>query len=302
MKAGILFGLAAGAMWGLTFVVPLFLGDVSADIVALGRFFFYAAFSCAALIPKRYEIQKIITKTHLYWLLVLAILGNSLYYVLMIEAVRFSGVVLTSIIIGGLPISMAVFGARGLSELRKFIPSIILLALGLVIIQYPHFMAAGQNLHIGLLVLLPVAAHASWLIFALGNSYFLKKNPQISPKIWSGLLGLSSFISLAIYVFLKSFFSQNLFLASVLTGRFLFWSAVLGVLASWLANWFWNEASKRLSASLAGQLIVSETVFAIFYECLYHARFPSKFEILAALFLIAGVLFASMQAMKTHQK
>ena len=41
--------------------------------------------------------------------------------------------------------------------------------------------------------------------------------------------------------------------------------AFTGIGSAWVAAVLWNVASRRLSPSLAGQLIVSETVFGLAY-------------------------------------
>ena len=56
-----------------------------------------------------------------------------------------------------------------------------------------------------------------------------------------------------------------------------------------------NGACKRLSASLCGQLIVSETLFALLYSFLWDGRWPLATEWLAALLFVLGIL-ASIKA------
>ncbi|WP_347403277.1 hypothetical protein, partial [Gracilibacillus dipsosauri] len=36
---------------------------------------------------------------------------------------------------------------------------------------------------------------------------------------------------------------------------------VLGIIASWIATWAWNQTSMRLTVSMAGMMIVFETLF-----------------------------------------
>jgi drug/metabolite transporter (DMT)-like permease len=57
----------------------------------------------------------------------------------------------------------------------------------------------------------------------------------------------------------------------------------------------WNIASQRLSASLCGQLIVSETLFALLYSFLWDGRWPQATELAAALLFVLGIL-ASIKA------
>lgn len=288
-----IFGLLAGAFWGLTFVVPFFLKDFSSEMIALGRFGFYALVSLISIAP---HLKKIITRMQLsdwLWLALLALLGNSLYYVLMIEAVRSVGVAVTSIVVGALPVSLVVFGSGSFSEFKSYWGSITLILIGLLLTQWPN-LNSGDWFSPGILIAL--VAHISWLFFALLNTRYLLRNPQIRTQNWSSLIGIMSFILLFVFVFIKTK-DNNQQLTTVWESNFLFWTMVLGLLASWLANWFWNEASRQLPTALAGQLIVSETIFAIFYESIYRRQIPQLHESIALFFLIAGVLWATRQKM-----
>ena len=52
---------------------------------------------------------------------------------------------------------------------------------------------------------------------------------------------------------------------------------------------------RRLSASLCGQLIVSETLFALLYAFMWDGRWPLATEWLAALLFVLGIV-ASIKA------
>jgi drug/metabolite transporter (DMT)-like permease len=62
-----------------------------------------------------------------------------------------------------------------------------------------------------------------------------------------------------------------------------------------LATIFWNIASQRLSASLCGQLIVSETVFALVYSSWWDGQLPDFLAIVAGVLFVLGIL-ASIKA------
>ena len=65
--------------------------------------------------------------------------------------------------------------------------------------------------------------------------------------------------------------------------------------AAWLATILWNVASRRLSASLCGQLIVSETLFALAYSFAWDGRWPTAAQAAACVLFTLGIL-ASIQA------
>ena len=68
-----------------------------------------------------------------------------------------------------------------------------------------------------------------------------------------------------------------------------------GVGSGWAGSILWNIASQRLSASLCGQLIVSETLFALFYSFLWDGTWPGGLQLLAASLFTLGIL-ASIRA------
>ena len=84
--------------------------------------------------------------------------------------------------------------------------------------------------------------------------------------------------------FIRNF--HDLFLA---TGIVLL---AIGLFASWLGTLCWNEASQRLPTTLAGQLIVFETLSALAYAFALRGRWPQPVTVLGILLLIAGVAWA----------
>ena len=68
-----------------------------------------------------------------------------------------------------------------------------------------------------------------------------------------------------------------------------------GVGSAWLATILWNIASQRLSASLCGQLIVSETLFALFYSFAWDGQWPTLLQALACVLFVTGIV-ASIRA------
>ncbi len=67
--------------------------------------------------------------------------------------------------------------------------------------------------------------------------------------------------------------------------------------SAWLATILWNVASRRLSASLCGQLIVSETLFALFYSFAWDGQWPSASQLAACVLFTLGIL----ASIKAHQ-
>jgi drug/metabolite transporter (DMT)-like permease len=66
----------------------------------------------------------------------------------------------------------------------------------------------------------------------------------------------------------------------------------IGLLASWLGTVCWNEASQRLPTTLAGQLIVFETLSALAYAFMLRGELPQSLTLLGIALLVAGVIWA----------
>ena len=67
----------------------------------------------------------------------------------------------------------------------------------------------------------------------------------------------------------------------------------IGLFASWLGTLCWNEASQRLPTTLAGQLIVFETLVGAGLRVrAARACTPSALSLLGIALLIAGVAWA----------
>jgi drug/metabolite transporter (DMT)-like permease len=60
-----------------------------------------------------------------------------------------------------------------------------------------------------------------------------------------------------------------------------------------VANGPWNACSRRMAASLSGQMIVFETLFACVYGFLYAQRLPSVLELVSISLLVGGVVWAA---------
>ena len=66
----------------------------------------------------------------------------------------------------------------------------------------------------------------------------------------------------------------------------------IGLFASWLGTLCWNEASQRLPTSLAGQLIVFETLAALAYAFALRGHMPGPVTLAGVALLVAGVMWA----------
>jgi drug/metabolite transporter (DMT)-like permease len=66
----------------------------------------------------------------------------------------------------------------------------------------------------------------------------------------------------------------------------------IALLSSWVGTLCWNEASQRLPTSVAGQLIVFETLAALSYAFILRGEWPAPLTLAGIALLIVGVLWA----------
>jgi drug/metabolite transporter (DMT)-like permease len=65
-----------------------------------------------------------------------------------------------------------------------------------------------------------------------------------------------------------------------------------GVLVSWFATVIWNRVSRILPVSLAGQLVVFETLSSLLYAAIADRKVPPTYEVAAMSIVVLGVILA----------
>ena len=309
--SGVLFALAAGLMWGLVFVGPLLLPEYPATLQSFGR---YLAFGLIALPLGWFDRDRLRALTRADWLeaLKLALVGNIVYYLFLASAIQRAGGPLPTMIIGTLPVVIAVTsklrraapGARAEAPLawRRLLPSLALIALGIALVNHVELERLKADpqadmARYALGALLAVGAVACWTWYPIRNAEWLRAHPDRSPRGWATAQGLMTLpLALAGYAatWAWSALSGDGFAMPFgpRTTDFLLLMFAIGLFASWLGTLCWNEASQRLPPSLAGQLIVFETLAALAYAFVLRGRAPQVETLLGIALLIAGVVWA----------
>ena len=299
MLKGIAAGLAAGALWGLVFVAPRMVSGLSPVDFTAGRFLSYGVLSLALMLIIRRAVWP--TRHQAMAALGLSVLGFTGYYLLLVLAIRDAGTEVPSLIIGTIPLWMVLLGKPAGLRWGALLPGLMLTLLGLGLMMRTT-QAAGHALGAAAAgvpdfwrgVVFAVVAMALWTAFGLLNAAWLKKHPEVNATTWANWLGVATGLgALLLWLALGTD-------AKVLLGQPGFALAAMlciatGVGSAWLATVLWNIASQRLSASLCGQLIVSETLFALLYSFVWDGQWPSLLQALACVLFVAGI-FASIRA------
>lgn len=325
MWQGVVAGLAAGALWGLVFVVPAWLPHWPPIDLAVGRMLAYAGVSLGVMVlaqARRLRHDRLFAAglgtpgapgaadpgeaaTSLWPDLrqflaafALSVLGFWGYYAVLVLSLRDAGPEVPTLIIGTIPLWVMVLGKPGHLRWRALLPGLLLTAAGLALMtqSVQGSSVGGEAPAFWRGVALAGVAMVFWTAFALLNSAWLRRHRHVSITAWANWLGLATGVgTLGLWAVSGSPLSEILSRPDL--GTYLALCGATGFGAAWLATILWNEASRRLSASLCGQLIVSETLFALLYAFLLEGHWPTPAQALAAILFTLGIL-ASIKAQR----
>ena len=292
MLTGILAGLAAGALWGLVFIAPRMVQGLSSIDLTVGRFVSYGALSFALMLVVRQSAWP--TLRQAFSALGLSVLGFTGYYLLLVFAIRDSGSAVPSLIVGTIPIWMVLLGKPTRLRWAALLPGLVLTLLGLALMMQAeaHVFTEGNDFWRG--VAFATACMVCWTVFGLLNAAWLKKHPEVSATTWANWLGVATGLG-AVVLWLAAGSDANTLLAQTNRAQAALICIATGIGSAWLATILWNIASQRLSASLCGQLIVSETLFALFYSFVWDGQWPTLLQALACMLFVVGIV-ASIRA------
>ncbi len=295
-------------MWGLVFVAPLMLPEYPAAMLAVGR---YLAFGLIA-VPLALMDQRALRELRAAdWLEAckLSAIGNFLYYLCLAAAIQRAGGPLPTVIIGTLPVVIAI--SSNLRDHRRdgrlpwlrLAPSLLLIAAGIACVNQVELAAlagadAAELTRYAQGAALAVAAVVCWTWYPIRNADWLREHADRSPRVWATAQGLvtlpMALLGLALVMVLHSGLLAADFSLPLGPRPWAFVGLMLavGLFASWLGTLCWNEASQRLPTALVGQLIVFETLSALAYAFLWNGRAPQPLTLLGIALLVAGVIWA----------
>lgn len=321
MLLGLLFALAAGLMWGLVFVAPVMLPGYAPALLTVGR---YLAFGLIAL-PLALLDRRVLRELRAsdWWEAAkLSLVGNFLYYLCLSAAIQRAGAPLPTMIIGTLPVVIAVC-ANHRNRVRDghlpwpmLAPSLALIAAGLTCVNHDELTVlrsqAGDLRRYAEGALLAIAAVACWTWYPIRNADWLRAHADRSPRAWATAQGLVTLPMALLGVLLLG--AVHLAAPGVLIPADYAWPlgekplayvglmVAIGLCSSWLGTLCWNEASQRLPTSLSGQLIVFETLAALAYAFTWKQRMPPAATFSGVALLVAGVVLAlRIKPVKTPQ-
>jgi drug/metabolite transporter (DMT)-like permease len=296
-------------------VSPLLLPEYPAALQSFGR---YLAFGLIALPLAWLDRTRLATLTRADWreALKLAAVGNVVYYLFLAAAIQRAGGPLPTMIIGTLPVVIAVCSnlrdakRDGRLPWLQLLPSLVLIGAGISLVnqvELEHLRSAGglDFARYASGALLAVGAVVCWTWYPIRNADWLRAHPDRPPGTWATAQGVAT-LPLALLGYAAwwawSAWRGDTSMATPVGPftlplgprplDFLGLMFAIGLFASWLGTLCWNEASQRLPTTVVGQLIVFETLSALAYALLLRGTAPAWPTLFGAALLVAGVLWA----------
>jgi drug/metabolite transporter (DMT)-like permease len=285
--------MGAGAVWGSVFLAPELARDFSTLQLTIGRYLAYGLLSAILISPRWRELIRRLTPQQWRGLAWLAFVGNTLYYILLSNAVRNGGIALTSLVIGFLPVAVTIVGSRDRDAvpLRRLLPSLLLCGAGAVCIGWqalfvPSVRPVAAQI-VGLLC--AIGAVVSWTAYAVGNSRWLARLESIPAGDWNLLMGIVTGAQTMVLIPVALWVDAAPHSTMAWT-RFGVVAAGVAFLASIVGNGLWNRMSRLLPLTLVGQMILFETLFALLYGLVWEGRLPTLLESLAFVLVVLSVM------------
>ncbi|MGA0572049.1 DMT family transporter [Variovorax sp. VNK109] len=313
MWSGVAFALMAGLMWGLVFVGPLLLPEYPAALHTFGR---YLAFGLIALPLAWFDRTELRRLSRDDWVeaLKLAAVGNIFYYLFLSSAIQRAGAPLPTMIIGTLPVVIAITANLVSHQRDGRLPwGKLALPLGIILagiacvnqaevdeLRRHGSESGGARYAVG--ALLAVGAVICWTWYPIRNGRWMRAHPDRNPRAWATAQGLTT-LPLALVGYAGFLLWTGVLSPSASTDtfplplgprplHFIGLMVAIGLFASWLGTLCWNAASQRLPTALVGQLIVFETLAALLYAFLLRGSWPGALTLAGIVLLIAGVIAA----------
>ncbi|SEK91214.1 DMT family transporter [Streptacidiphilus jiangxiensis] len=305
---GVLFGVTANMIWGLAFLLPAVLPTSDAVGLAVARYLSFGLLSLVVVAVTRGAGMRGLGRRVWLTALAFAFAGHLGYYLFLVQGIGHAGAPITTVIIGTLPVTVALAGnwARKEFPLSRLALPLGAIVVGLVLVNLEevdwHNVFSGHSgsswvLGIGA----ALTALGMWTWYAVANANFLRRHPEIAPITWSTMMGVGALVLSLVALPIAAgagaiHVGAGHSLLPVLGGGLL-----LGMLVSWFGTVLWNRASGSVPISIAGQLAVIQMISGLIYVFTWDSRMPPPVELVGIALLIGGVLLAIQRIRTTPE-
>jgi drug/metabolite transporter (DMT)-like permease len=291
MPIGILAGFTTCALWGLTFIGPRAVEPFSPWDLTVARYGIFGLICLALMLDPRFRPTGLSPRLSAIGLL-LGGVGYVGYFVSAAFAVRLAGAAIPPLIIGTMPVYLAIIANirdRSAPWGALALPLALIIA-GVAVVNIAAIGTANP-MDTGSILLGIFSACIAlfiWIVYGLVNAAVMRAPDAPDGLPWTGLQGIGAAVGSLILLPLSSFGTLDAIPASD-TYRFIAWALLMGLAGSWFATWCWVVASRRLPLALTAQLIVAETLFGLAYGFMFEGRWPTPAEGLGAGLQFVGV-------------
>ena len=294
---GVACGVGSGALWGLVFLAPKLVPEASPMAMAAGRYLAYGLLALMLVLPRWKAATAALDAAAWRGLAGLSLMGNILYFCLLVVGVHLAGVAASALIVGIVPVVVILWGLRepGAVPVGKLILPLLLAAGAVGLIGWEAFQRPPDAHVVGeweaaVGLACAVGALIVWSVYAVGNARWLARNDRVSAQDGSLLTGVVTG-ALAILLVPLAWLDPGMSWDSEVWRRFLMVSGAVALGASIIGNALWNRASQLMPLTMLGQMIVFETLFALVYGFLYEGRWPSGIEVVAIVLMVVSVVW-----------
>jgi drug/metabolite transporter (DMT)-like permease len=180
----VLFALAAGLMWGLVFVAPVMLPGYAPALLTVGRYLAFGLIALPLALALDRRALRELRPADWWEAAKLSLVGNFLYYLCLSAAIQRAGAPLPTMIIGTLPVVIAICANHrnrvrdGQLPWLRLAPSLALIAAGLACVNRDELAVlqaqAGDPRRYAEGALLAVLAVACWTWYPIRNADWLR--------------------------------------------------------------------------------------------------------------------------------
>lgn len=297
MLLGFIFGVLACALWGMIYIVPLYLGDYGSFSIAMARF---ACFGVAGLVLCVFFKEELRRLTLRDWFIAmnLSFWGNAVYYAFLCKGIQLAGAPIAGMLMALIPINVAVIANRpSVSKSvvvpwsRLWIPLSLTFA-GLLIGNIDEFKFIAhqtKGLDFWLGAALSAISMLLWTWFPIRNGQWLLAHPKVSPVAWTVAQAASIFPLTVICYTVANFSEIGTDFLGPHPVLFVWLMLLAGVVCGWGGMTFWNLMSSRLPLALSGQMIIFETIFSVIYAMIHRKTWPNWTLLFGMVILLIGV-------------
>ncbi len=297
VRAGVACGVGANLVWGLAFLVPVVLPDAPTTALALGRYLAFGAVSVVLLAVTWRRALVGVGPRHWRTAAVFAVTGHLGYYALLVQGIRWAGAPVATVVIGLLPVSVAVTGnwLRREYPFSRLVPPLVLIVAGLALVyavelDWQSAVAGRSRGEWALGIAASLGALVLWTSYAVRNAQFVRANPQIASTTWSTLMGVGTFVLSLVALPVVAVTGGLRLDGPGEVGPVVAASLVLGVVVSWLGTVLWSRSSALTPISVAGQLAVVQVCAGLTYVFVWEGRVPPALELAGFALVVVGVL------------